>query len=42
MTKLSDIDQIVQGILADMPLKEKTAISNLPIQKHNDIDSENP
>ena len=29
MTKSSDIDQIVQDILADMPLKEKAAIANL-------------
>ena len=29
MTKPNEIDQIVQEILADMPLKEKAAIANL-------------
>jgi predicted nucleic acid-binding protein len=29
MTSSSDIDQIVQDILADMSLKEKAAIANL-------------
>lgn len=29
MPSSSDIDQIVQDILADMPLKEKAAIANL-------------
>ena len=29
MANPSDIDQIVQDILADMPLKEKAAIANL-------------
>ena len=30
---MSDIDQIVQDILADMPLKEKAAIANLDKDK---------
>ncbi len=29
MTSSNDIDQIVQDILADMPLKEKAIIANL-------------
>jgi hypothetical protein len=29
MSDASNIDQIVQDILADMPLKEKAAIANL-------------
>ena len=29
MTSSSDIDQIVQDILAELPLKEKAAIANL-------------
>lgn len=29
MTNSSDIDQIVQEIMADMPLKEKAAVANL-------------
>jgi len=29
MSAATDIDQIVQDILADMPLKEKAAIANL-------------
>jgi hypothetical protein len=33
MTNPSDIDQIVQDILADMPLKEKAAIANLDEDK---------
>ncbi|WP_419662721.1 uncharacterized protein Dvar_31940 [Desulfosarcina variabilis str. Montpellier] len=33
MTSPSKIDQIVQDILADMPLKEKAAIANLDEDK---------
>jgi hypothetical protein len=33
MANPSDIDQIVQDILADMPLKEKAAIANLKEDK---------
>ena len=33
MTNSSDIDQIVQEILADMPLKEKAIIANLDEDK---------
>ena len=33
MTNISNIDQIVQEILADMPLKEKAIIANLDEDK---------
>jgi hypothetical protein len=33
MTSSNDIDQIVQDILADMPLKEKAIIANLDEDK---------
>ena len=33
MTNRSEIDQIVQDILADMPLKEKAIIANLDENK---------
>ena len=33
MTNISNIDQMVQDILADMPLKEKAIIANLDEDK---------